>query len=142
MKNKAIIFDLSGTLVKMRPPTLLVKRSKLKDLKTKYKLAILTGAKRKETGNILRKLKIEKFFSLVITKDDSSFKKPDKKLFFLIKKYMRFKKALYIGDTIKDYKFARNCKIDFLFVGKKTLGIKQDKNINNLVEYILCKRGR
>lgn len=132
-----IIFDFSGTLVKMRPAKLLLQRKLLLKLNNKYKLAIVTGAKGKETINILNKLKIKDNFSIIVTKDDSNFRKPNQKLFLLIKNKIVFNKAWYVGDKLKDYEFATNSGIEFLFVGKKKVGVKQDKNINKLLEYLI-----
>ena len=135
MKN-LLIFDLSGTLVKMRPASLLVERQLLTTLKGKFKLAIVTGAKRKETENILKKLNISSLFELIITKDDSAYKKPDNRIYKLLKKQIQFDQAIYIGDTKKDYLFAKNSNIPFYYVGTSKLGEKQDKSINKLLKYI------
>ena len=140
--KKAIIFDFSDTLVKMRPPKLLARRSLLQKLANKYQLAIITGARRAEVANILRRFNLSELFSLVISKNDSQYEKPDKKLFFLAKKILGFETAFYIGDIFKDFKFAENSKVPFYYVGKRKLGVKQDKDINKLLEYILCKKGR
>jgi len=138
MKN-AIIFDLSGTLVKMRPPTLLVNKNMLNNLSKKYLLIIITGAKKTETYNILSKLGIIKYFDLIITKDDTPNKKPSTKLFKYAKRELKFKKSLYIGDTTSDYIFAQNSKIPFYYVGVRKLGIKNNTNINILLTYLMKK---
>jgi phosphoglycolate phosphatase-like HAD superfamily hydrolase len=111
--KKMIIFDLSGTLVRMRPPTLLVKRSYIEELSSKFYLGIITGAKRSETLNILRILNIASFFRLIITADDSKFRKPNPDLF------PRRLVNVYIGDTKNDEVFSANGKVPFIRVNKK-----------------------
>jgi phosphoglycolate phosphatase-like HAD superfamily hydrolase len=123
MKNKFVIFDFSGTLVRMRPATLLTDKNLICQLSRKYPLGIITGAKKSETNNILRKLSMENIFSQVITADDSGLRKPDPNLFFT-------KPMFYIGDTKKDELFAKNAKVKFLRVNKKT-------NINKIIKYLL-----
>ena len=124
LKIKFIFFDLSGTLVKMRPATLLVNLSLLKDLTKKYSLGIITGARRTETVNILNKLKIYKRFKIIITADDSRLKKPDPRLF------PKFKISAYIGDAKKDVIFARNANITFFRINKKY-------NINQVIKKLV-----
>lgn len=124
MKKTYIYFDFSGTLVKMRPTKLLADRTMLKKLSKKYKLGIITGAKRPETWNILNKLKITKLFNLLITASDSKLRKPNARLF------PNKKIAAYIGDTKKDEVFAKNGRVPFFRVNKKY-------NINQVIKKLI-----
>jgi len=74
-------FDFAGTLVKMRPATLLANKRLLNLLSKKFNLSIFTGAKKVETMNILDKLEIRTYFQSVITADDTAFRKPNPKYF-------------------------------------------------------------
>ena len=60
-----IVFDFSDTLVRMRPAKLLVKNKLLFRLAGKNKLGIITGARKAETKNILKKLKIYEYFDFI-----------------------------------------------------------------------------
>lgn len=115
-----VIFDFAGTLVKMRPATLLVKKSFLEYLATKYKLGIVTGGQRTEVLNILSKLRAEKLFPSenIITKDDTNLRKPDPRLLLNLVERLGSKKAIYIGDTEKDRKMANLASVTFLEPGK------------------------
>lgn len=124
LKTRYIFFDFSGTLVKMRPSKLLADKLLLKKLKGKYVLGIITGAKRTETINILTKLEIINLFEVVITADDSKFRKPNAKLFPKLTIFA------YIGDGCKDYIFAKNADITFFRVNKKY-------NINQILEKLI-----
>lgn len=135
--KKVIIFDFSGTLVKMRPPELLANKNILRALSKKYYLAIITGARKSETLNILNKLAITNLFALITTKDDTTFRKPDSILFNVVKETFRAKGYVYIGDTRKDYYFAKNSRIPFLYVGKRNIGIINNVNTNYLMNFLL-----
>ncbi|MBL7036312.1 HAD family hydrolase [Candidatus Microgenomates bacterium] len=121
MLKKYIIFDFAGTIVKMRPAKLLVKKELLLKISTKYNLGIITGAKKTETMNILSKLGINKLFSTIITSEDSILKKPNPKLFPILPI------IAYVGDTKKDFYFAKNAGITFFRVNKCC-------NINQILE--------
>ena len=131
----ALIFDLSGTLVQMRPAKLLLNKSSIATAVRYFDLGIVTGAKKTETMNILKKLKIDRYFKFIITADTSNYRKPDSKLLFLIDG--NYERISYIGDTKKDYQLAKNANIDFYYVGKKKWGIYQNTNINRIFSYII-----
>lgn len=117
MKNDLIIFDFAGTLVRMRPPVLLIDRSLLFQYFKKYKLAIVTGGKRRETLNILDKLKIKTFFPdlSIITKDDTVLRKPNPKLLYLAVEEYRAIAPIYVGDKTRDRKMAESAGIPFIY---------------------------
>ncbi len=123
MKTDLIIFDLAGTLVKMRPATLLLNITLLKKYAKKYKLAIVTSGKRTETLNILNKLNIKAFFmdSNIITKDDTNLRKPDPELLKLAVKICQANSPFYIGDKTKDRKMANSANIPFIYSQKLLL---------------------
>ncbi len=139
MKNKIIVFDFSDTLVKMRPAKLLVKKRLLSKLAEESRLGIITGAKKAETTNILKKLKICEYFDFIITKDDSLYKKPDKRLWKKIQRKFSQTNIIYIGDTQKDFLFAKKANIKFCYVGKRKYGLYQNKDINQIINFIVKK---
>lgn len=141
-KQTLTIFDFAGTLVNMRPPELLLNRQLLLQLYKVSRLIIITGARKAETKNILKKLDIKKYFDLVITKDDSVYNKPDKRLLEVLpKKYLR-KRMIYLGDAKKDYLFAKNTSLPFCYIGKRKYGIYRNNEINKVIRFIVnifCK---
>lgn len=124
MKNSYVFFDFAGTLVKMRPATLLARKGLLKNLANIYRLGIITGARKNEVLNILRKTQVEQYFSMVITSDNSQYKKPDLRLF------PKVKIAAYIGDTKKDEILAINAKVAFFEVNNKY-------NVNSIIKKLI-----
>lgn len=137
MKTYTVIFDLSGTLVRMRPPKLLAKKPLLSKLAQNSKLGIITSARRTETVNILSKLKAKDYFDIVLTKDDLQYKKPDKRLFEEVKRKLGTSRIIYIGDNKKDFIFAKNAKVNFCYVGKRKYGIYQNKDVNQIIRFIV-----
>lgn len=135
MKRHLIIFDFAGTLATMRPATLLIPKDLLMRLARKYKLGIITGGKRAEVKNIINKLKISQYFgdNLIITKDDTVLRKPDARLLQLIMKRSGVKRAIYIGDSIKDYTMAKNAQVPFL-------RITRDQSIEQIASILLSSR--
>lgn len=115
-KKLAIIFDFSGTLVKMRPASLLIRKQFLKNASKKYKLGIITGAKRTETINITTKLGLLKLFPAIITKDDTRLRKPNPKLLEMIERKLSAKIAVYVGDSKKDKLMAEAKGVPFIMV--------------------------
>ena len=121
MKNQTyIFFDFAGTLVKMRPATLLVDKKQLDRLSKYFLLGIITGARKAETLNILQKLNIKDIFTTIVASDDTIYKKPDKRGF------PRVNIKFYIGDTKKDELVAKNAKVTFFRINNK-------QNINNVI---------
>ncbi len=115
-KNIIIVFDFSGTLVRMRPPKLLLSRKALINLSKSYKMVIITGATKAETTNILKKLDIVECFSLVISKEASIYSKPNPKLFDIVKTEYKDSVAIYLGDSKSDQTFAGLSQVPFLLV--------------------------
>lgn len=117
-KVALIIFDFAGTLVKMRPAKLLLPKSMLNNIARSFTLGILTGAKRTETLNILKKTKTLSLFDrdYIFTKDDTNLRKPDPKLFKQFFKVSNEQIILYIGDSSNDAKMAREAGINFINV--------------------------
>ncbi len=139
MKNKkiTIIFDFAGTLVKMRPSKLLIAKDLLSQLSQNLDLGLITGAKRSETNNILLKLNIRDYFDFIIAKDDTPFRKPDIRLFREVKRKVTSGKIIYIGDSVKDFVFAKNAKIKFCYIGKRKYGVYQNQDINQIINFIV-----
>ncbi len=123
INRKNIAFDFAGTLVKMRPVTLLINKALLVSLSKKFNLVIITGAKRPETINILNKLEIKNYFVSVITADDTIFRKPNPQIFNALP-------SVYIGDSSKDNLLARNANIKFYRVNPKN-------SINQIIKSLL-----
>lgn len=76
----------------------------LSRLKSRYKLAILTGRPKDEAEYALKRFKTDKFFDVVVTMDDlpKNKHKPDPHGLQLVMKKLKTKKAVYFGDVVDD----------------------------------------
>tara|TARA_E500000178_G_C17026641_1_gene758354 strand:+ start:2052 stop:2666 length:615 start_codon:yes stop_codon:yes gene_type:complete len=106
----------------------------LKTLRKKYFLAIYTSKSKKRTNKILNKYKI---FDYCVTVDDVKKGKPmPEGLLKILKKFKIDKKnAVYIGDSIYDYKCACNANILYLHAKwgyEKLSKTRKFINISNL----------
>lgn len=118
MKKPLVIFDFAGTLVKMRPPSLLLEKGLIVKLSQSYFLGILTGGKKAEVLNILNKLDIKSYFQdeNIITKDETNFRKPNPQLLQLLTRNTTC--VAYIGDTCKDSQMAKAVGVRFILADK------------------------
>jgi HAD superfamily hydrolase (TIGR01549 family) len=109
--------------------------TKLNQLKKKYYLAIFTSKSKTRTNIILKK---NYLFDIVITSDDVHCGKPHAQGIRKILKNLNLKPkdALYIGDSIFDYKASKSAKVKYRHArwgyDKKINKIKYIKKINNL----------
>ncbi len=107
---------------------------KLNQLKKKYYLAIFTSKNKTRTNIILKK---NHLFDNIITADDVYFGKPHAQGIRKILKSLNLKSkdALYIGDSIFDYKAAKSAKVEYRHASwgydKKINKIKYIKKIKN-----------
>tara|TARA_B100000795_G_C22783906_1_gene433635 strand:- start:1499 stop:2116 length:618 start_codon:yes stop_codon:yes gene_type:complete len=85
----------------------------LKNLNKDYDFAVFTSKDKSRTNIILRKYKL---FKYIITSDDVKKGKPHSEgIIKILKKNKSEKKdCLYVGDSIYDYKSAKNSKINYL----------------------------
>jgi len=110
-----------------------IKKEHLQELKylhKKYNFAIFTSKDKSRTNIILKKYK---FFKCIITSDDVIKGKPyPEGLIKILKKTKNTKKeTIYIGDSIYDYKAAKNLGIKYLHADwgyEKNLKEKLDIN--------------
>ena len=119
--KKCIIFDFAGTLVKMRPATLLIPLDMLQQLSRKYQLGIITGGGRAEVWNIIKRLGICAYFprKMVITKDDTNLRKPNARLLAFAMSQFGVTSAVYVGDSTKDQQMAKATHMLFYRIGNK-----------------------
>ena len=103
-------------------------------LKSKYKLAILTGRPKSEAEYALKRFKVKKFFDVVITMDDipKNKQKPNPYGLRLVTKKLRVKDAVYLGDAVDDVIMAAKARI-------KVIGIVPEYMDSNTKELLLDK---
>ena len=113
----------------------------LKYLKKKYDFAVFTSKDRIRTKIILKKYK---FFNFVITSDDVKKGKPYPEGILKILKKNKTKKeeCIYIGDSIYDYKTAKNSGVNYFHANwgyeknlKKMYKIKKISNFLEIKKY-------
>lgn len=106
-------------------------RNILKKLKQKYKIVIITSKERKRAVNVLKKKKLD--YDMLVTPNDVKKGKPNNDSTRKVLKELSLKRdnMVYIGDTIFDYQFAKNSKINFFFAdwGYGCLKINKSKKI-------------
>ncbi|MDA9604798.1 HAD family hydrolase [Candidatus Pelagibacter sp.] len=112
----------------------------LKNLNKDYDLAVFTSKDRARTNIILRRYKI---FKYIITSDDVKKGKPHPEgvLKILRKNKSKKKDSIYIGDSIYDYKAAKNSKISYLHAKwgyEKNL--KKKYKINEISNFLMIKK--
>ena len=158
---KAIIFDLGNTIIKQQldteltidqlPFELLPGASKvLKILKNNYKLAILSNTIKSKAIHIniaLKRVKLNKIFSIITTSVDEKIRKPDPKIFTNILKKLEVYsiEAIMIGNDIDaDIGGAKNAGMKTVFYSplqedwdkKNSSYIIPDYEISDLSELI------
>ena len=112
----------------------------LKELNKNYNLAVFTSKDKIRTNIIIKKYNI---FKHVISSDDVKRGKPNSEGIIKILNKTKTKKSnsIYVGDSIYDYKAAKNANIKYLHVKwgyEKNLGKKY--NINKISNFKSIKK--
>lgn len=112
-------------------------------LKSKYKLAILTGRPKDEAEYALKRFKVRDFFEIVITMDDlpDNKQKPDPYGVQLVMKRLKLKKATYFGDVVDDVIMAVKAKVKVIgvvpdYIDGNTKKLLLDKGANAILDDI------
>lgn len=116
---KTIIFDLDGTVVDLSQGLCFADVKQLRKLCRKYRLALVTGASRKETLEALRRFGLDNFFQaeFIITKDEVSASKATGAPFRKIKKILNGP-AIFIGDSKNDICGCRKARLPSILAQK------------------------
>lgn len=95
----------------------LINEKILKKLK-KYKLAIFTGRPKEEAKFALKRFGIEKYFKVVVTKENVKEGKPNPEglLKIIAKLGIKNDETVYVGDNLADLMTAKNADINFIGV--------------------------
>ncbi|MBP9837385.1 MAG: aminotransferase class I/II-fold pyridoxal phosphate-dependent enzyme [Proteobacteria bacterium] len=120
---QALLFDLDGTLVSLtaffasrRNPQislqeiLLVEIELLQQLKSKFKLGIVTSCAKEEAEEVLLNLGLKDIFDVLVTPDEAP-SKPDPRSVQYALKQLNVESAWMVGDTTRDIKAARNAEV-------------------------------
>ncbi|WP_040756574.1 HAD family hydrolase, partial [Winogradskyella psychrotolerans] len=87
-------------------------------LKTKYQLHIITNGFNLSQYNKLKSSKLDTYFDLIVTSENSGFRKPDKRIFehALLHLKAEASHCLMIGDNpLSDIQGAQNAEIDQVY---------------------------
>lgn len=113
----------------------------LKHYSKEHKIIVATSSGRKYTDQILKQTSISKYVDKSFTLEDVSKPKPDPEVIYKIMEEYKVddNDVVYIGDSIYDYKAARNAGIRFIGVLKNSYSIQELMNssceiVNNLSE--------
>ena len=115
-------------------------------LESKYIITLLTNNSREPTLEVLRKYDMEKYFQLIVAREDVSKMKPDKEGIDLIlnKLSIEQEEVVFIGDSWVDGQAAKNADILFILfrdepLSEEKYGIKiwhHIKTMSELVEFL------
>ena len=110
----------------------------LKKLSKKNKIVIITSKERNRSIKILKLKNIN--YDLLVTPSDVKKGKPHpESIKKVLEKFsLNRKNILFIGDTVFDYMFAKNSKVDFLFAnwGYGSINYKNLKRLNKPVQLL------
>ena len=86
-----------------------------------YKLSIFTNKNRERSIYCLKKLNIFHLFDILVCAEDVKFNKPNPEGLYKIKEFYQcnLDEMIYIGDTLYDYKVAKNADIDVILMTMK-----------------------
>ena len=106
----------------------------LKKLRRKYILALFTSKSKKRSEKILLKNKSLFKYKIYPSKKIKGKPHPDGLNKILSLSKFKKKEAIYLGDTLYDYKASRKAKIDYLHAnwGYQKISCQKVKKINNL----------
>ena len=120
-------------------------------LEEKYDIALLTNNSREPTLEVLKKYDMEKYFQLIIAREDVSKLKPDKEGLELVlnKLSLKTEEVVFIGDSWVDGQAAKNADVSFILFRDELLSEeKYDitiwyhiKTMNELVEILRKNKG-
>lgn len=115
----------------------------LTQLKAKgVKTGVITNALKRDYERILKKLKLTRFFDVVVGIDTLNKAKPDKEIFLHAVNMLGVhpKQAVFIGDSVKyDYEGARHAGLKPLLIdrdGKASGGIEEIRSLVEVLQYI------
>ncbi|MHA1213163.1 MAG: HAD family hydrolase [Candidatus Heimdallarchaeota archaeon] len=97
-----------------------------------FSISILTNNSREPTLEVLKRFDIEKYFDLIVAREDISKMKPDKEGLDLIMKQLslELENVVFVGDSWVDGVAAKNASIRFILIRDKNLDHnKYDINI-------------
>ena len=119
--------------------TLLIDLKILAKLASKYRLGIATSRPRFEALYAVNNLKLSPDYisvEFLIAKEDVAREKPEPDPLLEVKRRMKVKRPIYIGDTINDVVAARKANMPCIFVGSQKLGDIQISKTNQLMEVL------
>lgn len=101
----------------------------LEDLNEDYKLALVTNTPKKIACRILKKLKVKKYFDVILGEGDFERSKPDPQPLLMVLERLNLNKGevIYVGDTKYDKKAGKRAKIQTLIFGEEIQHLKEIK---------------
>ncbi|MFC1690876.1 histidinol-phosphate transaminase [Nanoarchaeota archaeon] len=118
----------------------LITEDRLKKLRTRFKLGIVTGRNRMEAKYALEMFGLSQYFDAIITRDDVVNPKPDPEGLVKAMEKLKVTEAVYVGDNIDDAAAAKTAKVDFLGViapgtdPKKSTRALKSKGAKKIIE--------
>ena len=110
--------------------------------KNGYKIGLVTSSSKKNTNLVLKRNKLLKYFSIIISGDDVKKSKPNPEIYRLFYKKIRVnkKKILVIEDSRNGYLSAKNANLECIKIKKFSDVIKQLSKTNNVPYEIISSK--
>ena len=109
--------------------------------KNSFRKFLITSKNRKNTTQVLKKFNLN--FDLILTPDDVNRGKPDPESSYIVKKFFKSEKFIFVGDMESDRLFSVNSGFKFIYskYGYGELDFKENvehsiENIFDLKKYI------
>lgn len=117
---------------------LLISKTNLELLKTKYKkLGIATGRPKKEANYVIKKNKLQGLFDYIVALEDVKNGKPAPDMLLAVIKKLKLTNTVYIGDSPSDVIASENAGIPSIYVGKQKIGSLRFKSLLQVLNYLL-----
>jgi len=118
---------ISQKLVKESPMIPGIKKFLSQIKKKERKVVLLTNADQNETKTIIRYRKLDKFFDNILGRPKSKILNINSFL-----KKNKYKKIIFFGDALNDYKIAEKLKFDFIYIKGDSFDRNNFKKLKNL----------
>jgi HAD superfamily hydrolase (TIGR01549 family) len=111
-------------------------KSALETIVKGYKLAIVSQRRRESIEKIVKYMKIDHYFDLVIGREDVKLPKPNPEPLVKALDYFKVKQdeAMYIGDMEEDVLAAKAAKISCVFISQTKKSYDAEHHIKSIAE--------
>ena len=102
--------------------------------KNSFRKFLITSKNRKNTIQVLKKFNLN--FDLILTPDDVNRGKPDPESSYIVKKFFKSEKFIFVGDMESDRSFSVNSGFKFIYSKYGYGELDSKKNVEHSIENI------